>query len=110
MKVLHSICQQIWKTQHPSPLLIATGEAIPLRGLEGVPGLPGARQDEVEVRPSSVAPDPAESRGVPPSTKEPQRPRIGAHPDVRREGREPLPDKAGESTILSQSGGVKGLS
>ena len=23
----------------PSPLLIATGEAIPLRGLEGVPGL-----------------------------------------------------------------------
>ena len=30
--------------QHP--LLIATGEAIPLRGLEGVPGLPGAPQDE----------------------------------------------------------------
>ena len=30
----------------PSPLLIATGEAIPLRGLEGVPGLPGAPQDE----------------------------------------------------------------
>ena len=27
------------------PLLIATGEAIPLRGLEGVPGLPGAPQD-----------------------------------------------------------------
>ena len=26
--------------------LIATGEAIPLRGLEGVPGLPGAPQDE----------------------------------------------------------------
>ena len=26
---------------YPSPLLIATGEAIPLRGLEGVPGLPG---------------------------------------------------------------------
>ena len=25
-----------------SPLLIATGEAIPLRGLEGVPGLPGS--------------------------------------------------------------------
>ena len=24
----------------------ATGEAIPLRGLEGVPGLPGAPQDE----------------------------------------------------------------
>ena len=30
----------------PSPLLIATGESIPLRGLEGVPGLPGAPQDE----------------------------------------------------------------
>ena len=28
------------------PLLIATGEVIPLRGLEGVPGLPGAPQDE----------------------------------------------------------------
>ena len=28
------------------PLLIATGEAIPLRGLEGVPSLPGAPQDE----------------------------------------------------------------
>ena len=27
-------------------LLIATGEAIPLRGLDGVPGLPGAPQDE----------------------------------------------------------------
>ena len=27
-------------------LLIATGEAIPLRGLEAVPGLPGAPQDE----------------------------------------------------------------
>ena len=25
--------------------LVATGEAIPLRGLEGVPGLPGAPQD-----------------------------------------------------------------
>ena len=29
-----------------SPLLFATGEAIPLRGLEGVPGLPGPPQDE----------------------------------------------------------------
>ena len=28
------------------PLLIATGEATPLRGLEGVPGLPGAPQGE----------------------------------------------------------------
>ena len=28
------------------PLLIVTGEAIPLRGLEGGPGLPGAPQDE----------------------------------------------------------------
>ena len=28
-----------------TPLLIATGEAIPLRGLEGVPGLPGAPQE-----------------------------------------------------------------
>ena len=27
-------------------LLIATGEAIPLRGLEGVPGLPDTPQDE----------------------------------------------------------------
>ena len=25
---------------------VSTGEAIPLRGLEGVPGLPGAPQDE----------------------------------------------------------------
>ena len=35
-------------TQTPlaSILLIATGEAIPLLGLEGVPGLPGAPQDE----------------------------------------------------------------
>ena len=32
------------------------------------------------------------------------------HPEVRHEDREPLPDKAGESTILSRSGGVKGLS
>ena len=32
--------------QDPSPLQIATGESIPLRGLEGVPGLPGAPQDE----------------------------------------------------------------
>ena len=30
----------------PSPLLIATGESIPLRGPEGVPSLPGAPQDE----------------------------------------------------------------
>ena len=30
----------------PSPLLIATGESIPLLSLEGVPGLPGAPQDE----------------------------------------------------------------
>ena len=29
-----------------SPLLITTGESIPLRGSEGVPGLPGAPQDE----------------------------------------------------------------
>ena len=35
------------------------------------------------------------------------------HPDgpagVRPEGREPLPDKAGQSTLLSRSGGSKGL-
>ena len=30
----------------PTPLLFATGELIPLRGLEGVPGLHGAPQDE----------------------------------------------------------------
>ena len=29
------------------------------------------------------------------------------HPEVRPEGREPLPDKAGESTLLSRSGGEK---
>ena len=28
---------------------------------------------------------------------------------MRREGREPLPDHAGESTLLSRSGGEKGL-
>ena len=48
VKVLHSICQQIWKTQQPKR-----------RGsLRCLPPL--------EVRPSSVAPDPAESRGAPP--------------------------------------------
>ena len=31
-------------------LLIATGESIPLRGLEGVPSLPGAPQDEAGLR------------------------------------------------------------
>ena len=30
----------------PTPLLVATGELIPLRGLEWVPGLHGAPQDE----------------------------------------------------------------
>ena len=33
----------------PSPLLIATGESIPLLCVEGVPGLPGAPQDEIPV-------------------------------------------------------------
>ena len=32
-----------------------------------------------------------------------------SHPEVRREGREPLPDKAGESTLWPRSGGEKGL-
>src|SRR5574340_1335462 len=31
------------------------------------------------------------------------------HPEGRPEGREPLPDKAGESPLLSRSGGEKGL-
>ena len=31
---------------YPSPLLIATGESIPLLCVEGVPGLPGAPQDD----------------------------------------------------------------
>ena len=31
------------------------------------------------------------------------------HPEVHREGWEPLPDKARESTLQSQSGGEKGL-
>ena len=31
------------------------------------------------------------------------------HPEVRPEGREPLPDKAGESTLPFRSGGEKGL-
>ena len=30
-------------------------------------------------------------------------------PEVHQEGREPLPEKAGESTLLSRSGGEKGL-
>ena len=34
------------KRQKTFSLQVATGEAIPLRGLEGVPGLPGAPQDE----------------------------------------------------------------
>src|SRR5574337_646700 len=34
---------------------------------------------------------------------------VRPHPEVRPEGREPLPDKAGESTLLSRSGGEKGL-
>ena len=34
------------RPRFPEPLLIATGESIPLRGLEGVPGLPGAPQEE----------------------------------------------------------------
>ena len=31
------------------------------------------------------------------------------HPEVRPEGREPLADREGESTLLSQSGEEKGL-
>ena len=31
------------------------------------------------------------------------------HPEVHREGREPLPDHARESTLLSRSGGERGL-
>ena len=31
------------------------------------------------------------------------------HPEVPQEGREPLPDNAGESTLLSRSGGEKVL-
>ena len=52
MKVKLLSCVRLLETpgtaayQAPPPLLIATGEAIPLRGLEGVPGLPGAPQDE----------------------------------------------------------------
>ena len=30
-------------------------------------------------------------------------------PEVRQDGRDPFPDKAGESTLMSRSGGVKGL-
>ena len=33
-------------THTPSPLLIATGESIPLLCVEGVPRLPGAPQDD----------------------------------------------------------------
>ena len=36
-------------------------------------------------------------------------PRETASSEVRGEGREPLADKAGESTLLSRSGGEKGL-
>ena len=39
-----------------------------------------------------------------PGTGEP-----GGLPSMRREGREPLPDHAGESPLLSRSGGEKGL-
>ena len=42
----YSTAFQTWESRVPGPLLIATGEAIPLRGLEGVPGLPGAPQDD----------------------------------------------------------------
>ena len=35
---------------------------------------------------------------------------VTTHPEVRQEGREPLPDHAGESTLLSRSGGEMGLS
>ena len=36
-------------------------------------------------------------------------PRETASSEVRGEGRDPLADKAGESTLLSRSGGEKGL-
>ena len=42
----HRRAASLCPTGAPSPLRMATGEAIPLRGLEGVPGLPGAPQDE----------------------------------------------------------------
>src|SRR5574338_616793 len=53
--------------------------------------------------------------GVLRNVEPPTRPRLEClrldrpHPEVRPEGREPLPDKAGESTLLSRSGGEKGL-
>ena len=34
---------------------------------------------------------------------------VGSRQSVHQEGREPLPEKAGESTLLSRSGGEKGL-
>ena len=52
--------------------------------------------------------------GVLRNVEPPTRPRLECrrdrpHSEVRPEGREPLPDKAGESTLLSRSGGSKGL-
>ena len=36
------------KPSGPGLLFFATGEAIPLRGLEGVPGLPGAQKTKAQ--------------------------------------------------------------
>ena len=41
-----SVCEQFPSGVSLGPLLIATGEAISLRGLEGVPDLPCTTQDE----------------------------------------------------------------
>ena len=46
---------------------------------------------------------------APPSRLRLEFPRKTASSEVRGEGREPLADKAGESTLLSRSGGEKGL-
>ena len=46
---LSGLPKQIYSVSYlitPSPLLIATGESIPLLCVEGVPGLPGAPQDD----------------------------------------------------------------
>ena len=58
-------------------------------------GLPGkARTPRIGVNIAGLV-------GVVPGISSGDRP----HPEVRREGREPLPDHAGESPLLSRSGG-----
>ena len=91
------------------PHLAMTGGSVLLPVVPSSSGLPSKSCPGIGISSSADREIGVFQHVAPPTRLRLEFPRDRPHPEARRKVREPFPDKAGESTLLSGSGGEKGL-